>query len=376
MANRLAAETSPYLLQHADNPVDWYPWGDGGARAGQGRGQADPAVDRLLGLPLVPRHGARVVREPRDRRAHERALRHDQGRPRGAARRRRDLHAGRAGDDRPRRLADDRVPHPDGVPFFGGTYFPPEDRHGMPGFRAGARARRRGVGAREREEIRAAGAARPSSRLAATRAAPVGGRALTRPCSTRPNGHSAAQFDPRNGGFGGAPKFPQAMSARVPAARRGRTGDARGSIDDRTTLDAHGAGRHLRPDRRRLRTATRSTAHWLVPHFEKMLYDNALLARAYLHALAASPATDCYRRVAEETLDYVAARDERTRGRLLLGQDADCEGDEGKFYVWSAERAARRVLGDDAGAPAAPTGASTDGPQLRGPQHPRTCDRR
>ena len=114
MPNRLANETSPYLLQHANNPVDWYPWGPEALETSRGREQADPAQHRLRGVPLVPRDGARVVRGRGDRRADERAVRQHQGRSRGAAGPRRHLHAGRAGDDGPRRLADDRVPHAGG----------------------------------------------------------------------------------------------------------------------------------------------------------------------------------------------------------------------------------------------------------------------
>ena len=112
--NRLIDETSPYLLQHAHNPVDWYPVGPRGPGAGPGRGQADPALDRLRGLPLVPRDGARVVRGRRDGRPDEPRLRLRQGRPRGAARPGRHLHGRRPGHDRPRRLADDGVPDPRG----------------------------------------------------------------------------------------------------------------------------------------------------------------------------------------------------------------------------------------------------------------------
>src|ERR1700743_2800369 len=113
MANRLADETSPYLRQHADNPVDWYAWG-GGARAPAAPRGGPPAagVDRLLGLPLVPRDGARVLRGPRGRGADERRLRLRQGRPRGAPRRRRGLHGGVPGADRPGRLAAERVLDP------------------------------------------------------------------------------------------------------------------------------------------------------------------------------------------------------------------------------------------------------------------------
>ena len=109
MSNRLA-ETSPYLLQHADNPVDWYAWGPEALEKAKSGRQADPAEHRLRRLPLVPRHGARVVRGRRDRAPHEREVRQHQGRSRRAARHRRHLHAGGAGDDRARRLADDDVP--------------------------------------------------------------------------------------------------------------------------------------------------------------------------------------------------------------------------------------------------------------------------
>ena len=109
--NRLAGETSPYLLQHAHNPVDWYPWGPEALAAGARDGPPDLPVDRLCRVPLVPRHGARVVRGRGDGRRPERRLRRDQGRSRGAARPRRDLHGCRPGDDRAGRLADERVPH-------------------------------------------------------------------------------------------------------------------------------------------------------------------------------------------------------------------------------------------------------------------------
>ena len=109
MPNRLAQETSPYLLQHRDNPVDWYPWGDEAIRKGAPRRQADFSLDRLLGLSLVPRDGARELRERSDRARAERELRADQGRSRGAARPRPDLHERRADAHRPRRLADERV---------------------------------------------------------------------------------------------------------------------------------------------------------------------------------------------------------------------------------------------------------------------------
>ena len=123
--NRLADETSPYLRQHADNPVDWYPWGDEALRPGDGRGQAHPAVGRLLGLPLVPRDGPRVLRGPGHGGGHEPPVRQHQGRPGGATRRRQRLHGGGAGRQRQRRVADDGVPAcPTGGPSSPGPTFP------------------------------------------------------------------------------------------------------------------------------------------------------------------------------------------------------------------------------------------------------------
>ncbi len=112
MANRLAEETSPYLLQHKDNPVDWYPWGEEALEKAREEDKPDPALGRLQRVPLVPRHGARVLRGRGDRAHDERALRQHQGRPRGAAGHRLDLHVRRPGPHPPRRLADDRLPHP------------------------------------------------------------------------------------------------------------------------------------------------------------------------------------------------------------------------------------------------------------------------
>ncbi len=112
MSNRLADETSPYLRQHGDNPVDWYPWGDDAFALRAGARQAGVPVGRLLVVPLVPRHGARIVRGRRDRGAHERAVREREGRPRRTPGRRRGVHASGAGAHRPRRLAHERVVHP------------------------------------------------------------------------------------------------------------------------------------------------------------------------------------------------------------------------------------------------------------------------
>ena len=178
-ANRLAKETSPYLLLHAHNPVDWYPVGPRGVRQGQGREQADLPVDRLQLVLLVPRHGARVLQGPRDRQAPERAVRLHQGRPRGAARRRPDLHD-RAPGVRQRRLADVDVPDPRRPPLLRRDLFPPQGPRGharvpddpagggrglarrTAGGREGGRPARRGRPPHDRRR----GPERPGARLA------------------------------------------------------------------------------------------------------------------------------------------------------------------------------------------------------------------
>ncbi len=218
MANRLAQETSPYLLQHRDNPVDWYPWGEEALATGSGAGPADPALGRLLGMPLVPRDGARVLRGRRDRRLHERALRQRQGRPRGAARRRRPLHGGGAGDERPWRLADDRLLRPRRRALLRRHLLPArrEPRHAeLPdGDGSGRRAF-------DRTAARSCASGRPGTR------ARLGAIGAIEPAAETPDGQllDAAvatlgrAADMERGGFGGAPKFPPASALELLLAR-------------------------------------------------------------------------------------------------------------------------------------------------------------
>ena len=339
-------------------PGGLVPVGRGGADPGARRGPPDPALGRLLRLPLVPRDGARVLRGPRHRRLHERALRQRQGRPRGAPRRRRPLHGGGAGDDRPRRLADDRLPRPRGRALLRRHLLParrgPRDAELPDGDGSGGRRLRR-----KRDELR--------ERAPQTRAR-LGAIGQVEPPPESPDGRLLdeavgalrAGADLERGGFGGAPKFPPASALELlcsPAAR------ARSS---RQTLDAMLAGGIY--DQVGGGFSRYSVdADWLVPHFEKMLYDNALLARAYLHGWQAPRPRALPPRLRGDAR-LGAARDARPRGRLLLRPRRRLRGRGGPLL--------RLDAGTDPGGPRRRRGGDHRllrrhrGGQLRGPQHP------
>ena len=257
MTNRLADETSPYLRQHADNPVDWYPWGDDAFAAGAGRGQADPAVGRVLVVPLVPRDGPRVLRGRRRRRGDERPVREREGRPRGAARRRRDLHGGGAGAHRPRRLADDRVPHPRRASPSSAA---PTSR------RTPARAARvRAAARRDRRRLAATGATtsstRPSSSATRSRRAHAratrldGRRASSPPAVLDQAGDALARaVRPAVRRVRAGAEVPAGDGARLPAPARACATGVAGPLDDgHHDARRDGRGRDLRPRRRRVR---------------------------------------------------------------------------------------------------------------------------
>jgi uncharacterized protein YyaL (SSP411 family) len=345
MPNRLINETSPYLLQHADNPVDWYPWGEEALQKAEAE---DKPIFLSVGYSAC--HWCHVMAHESFEDEATAALLNE--------------HFVSVKVDREERPDLDRIYMsavqaltgrggwpmsvfltPDGRPFYGGTYFPPAPRYGMPSFAdvllavADAwRDRRQELveGGRqlveniERQMVMVQGTEdepwRPETLESAVR-------------------QLRDSFDETHGGWGGAPKFPQPMALEFLLRHHHRTGDERALHMVTHTLDAMARGGmydQIGGGFHRYSVDER----WLVPHFEKMLYDNAQLARVYLHAWQVT-GEPFYRTIAEETLDYVIREMTLPEGGFYSTQDADSEGEEGKFFVWTPAEI-RSVLGDGA----------------------------
>jgi uncharacterized protein YyaL (SSP411 family) len=341
MPNHLINETSPYLLQHAHNPVDWYPWGD--EAFDKARRENKPV---LLSIGYSACHWCHVMA-------------HESFENEAIAQLMNDYFVNIKVDREERPDLDQiymnavqMMTHhggwpmtvfltPDAVPFYGGTYFPPQDRYNIPGFP------RVLIGVAEaykerQDEIRETGTSLITElrRLSETAGSdrPIEPELLDAAYSGM-----TRNYDSVNGGFGGAPKFPPAMALEF-LLRTGKP-DALQLISH-TCLkmanggiyDQLGGGFH------RYSTDSR----WLVPHFEKMLYDNALLSRLYLHYFQVS-GEPFARETVEGILDYVLREMTHPLGGFYSTQDADSEGHEGKFFVWDIQEI-RDVLGETAAA--------------------------
>jgi uncharacterized protein len=341
--NRLARETSPYLLQHARNPVDWYPWGDEAfARA---RAENKPV---LLSIGYSSCHWCHVM----ERESFENLE---------IARLMNDLYVSIKVDREERPDIDDVYMRavqlligrggwpltvfltPEGKPFHGGTYFPPVDRHGMPGFPKLLIAVAKAFHEKPEDVARAVSQLVAGVGRSDEVSAPVEtlDDSLPRRAAEALLGH----LDAEHGGLGDAPKFPHSQTFRLMLRQHVATGGQ--NLLDAVTLtttrmaaggmrDQIGGGFHRYSVDER----------WLVPHFEKMLYDNAELPRLYLETYQVTGDAGC-RRVVEDTLDYVLREMRHPDGGFFSATDADSEGEEGKFFVWTPDEIAAVVPPED-----------------------------
>ncbi len=337
--NRLAEETSPYLLQHARNPVDWYPWGE--EALAKSRREDKPL---LLSIGYSACHWCHVMERESFENDEIAALMNESFVAVKVDREERpdideiymsavQIMTGSGGWPLTVFLT------PELEPFYGGTYFPPEDRFGRPGFSTVLREIAR-VFREDRSRVSETSKAL-TERIQSLAVTPASRELMTRSLIQQAAREFALRFDSREGGFSSPPKFPPsgAVSLLLRYHRASRDPDALAMVE--LTLDKMAAGGmydHLGGGFHRYST----DAAWLVPHFEKMLYDNALLGRAYLEAYQVTGNED-YARVARETLEWVLREMQGEDGGYYSTKDADSEGVEGKFYVWS-EGEVRRLL--------------------------------
>jgi uncharacterized protein YyaL (SSP411 family) len=356
VANHLATETSPYLLQHANNPVHWWPWGA-------------PALERaqhehrpiLLSIGYAACHWCHVMERESFEDEETAALMNE--------------HFVSIKVDREERPDIDAIymqatqamtGHggwpmtvfltPTGEPFYAGTYFPPEDRQGMPSFRRVLRGVADAWANRRESVTKTTGSMRELYAASSDRTRPTG--ALDETLLSRAMSSLVQRYEPRFGGFDGAPKFPPTMTLDFLLRQWARTGEAqalemvthtvrrmaRGGIYDQV---GGGFARYSVDE------------SWLVPHFEKMLYDNALLVRLGANLWQATR-DDEVRRVTEETIGWLAREMASSDGGFYSSLDADSEGHEGRFYVWdSGELDA--LLGEDASLVKAYWGVTSEG---------------
>ncbi|MEX2080774.1 MAG: thioredoxin domain-containing protein [Dehalococcoidia bacterium] len=366
--NRLADETSPYLLQHKDNPVDWYPWGEEAFAASR-------SLDRpiLLSVGYSSCHWCHVM-------AHE------------------SFEDAAIADvmnrlfvnvkvDREERPDVDNVYMtatqaltgsggwpmtvfltPDGKPFYAGTYFPPQDAYGKPGFRRVLESIRNAWDTQRDKLLESAAEITAQLTEATRRQGPSA--ALAPELLSGAAGHFRQVFDSEWGGFGQAPKFPSPsnlefllMRGTREVAPPGEPGAQDMALFTLRRMAMGGIYDHLGGGFSRYSV----DRFWLVPHFEKMLYDNAQLVRVYLHAFQLT-GDDFYARIARETLTYLEREMLDSEGGFYSAQDADSEGIEGKFFVWTPAEIAE-VLGSDAELFGELYGVTRDG-NFQDPHHP------
>ena len=341
--NQLINETSPYLLQHAHNPVDWYPWGPEALERSR---KEDKPI--LLSIGYSACHWCHVMEHESFENEDIAKMMNDnfvcikvdrEERP--------DLDSiymnavqmmtGHGGWPMTMFLT------PDLKPFYGGTYYPPEDRRGMAGFPKVLTAIADSYKNRRPEILASADAItaelKKGDRFVASN------ELLTTEVLNSAFSALTGSFDQRHGGFGGAPKFPPSMTLMFLLRHHKRTNSAQAlEMVETTLLKMAGGGMydHLGGGFARYSV----DARWLVPHFEKMLYDNALLTRIYLQAYQQTK-NPLYRRIAEETLEYIIRDMTDRSGGFYSSEDADSEGEEGKFYVWTRSEVLDLLGADD-----------------------------